>query len=187
MLFYVRKDGQALLHKDVYKLCPEFLVLKEKEVTYMVLVYDYHSPFAQLELSDRRKRAEKQEDLKDPEKSSKMQSAIKLYLALQYDGKRAIVKGYQDKIKMLQNQLMDPDVSPSKITSILSSQDMLQAKIDDLQSEIEFNMFQAELKGGRTKSLLEYMQDNRKLHDMELENQNDVNITVDWDIPSTDE
>lgn len=187
MLFYTDKKGNALLHKDVYRLCPEFSVLKESEVTYIVLVYDYYSPFSQLEQQDRQRRAEKQLGFENIEKSDKIRSAIQLYLSIQYDSKRAIIKGYQDKIKMLQHQLMDPDTSPSKITQILQSQDILQNKIDDLQSEIEFSMFSAELKGGRTKSLLEYMQDNKKLWEMEMDNENDIDITVAYNIPSTDE
>jgi hypothetical protein len=188
MLFHVSKDGKALLHKDVYKLCPELSILNEDEVMYIVMVYDYYSPYHQIELEDRRKRISKIYNLKENiEDSVKIKSAINLYLSLQYDGRRAIVYEYKKKIKMLSVELMHPDCSPSKITQILSSQDLLKTKIEDLEKEIEFSMLQANLKGGRTKSLIEYMQENRKLYEMEMDNSTDIDIRPSWVIPSSNE
>jgi len=41
MLFHTSKDGQVLLHKDVYKICPEFKILSEEEVRYIVLALNH--------------------------------------------------------------------------------------------------------------------------------------------------
>jgi hypothetical protein len=188
MLFYVDKEGKAFLHKDVYKLCPEFGILRDEEVMAVVLIYDYHSPYHQLDLSDRRRRVLKQLSLSENfEDSAKIKSAVKLYQSLQYDGRRDIIYEYKKKVKMLSVQLMDPECSPNKITQILSSQDLLNQKIQDLEKEVEFSMFQSNLKGGRSKSLIEWMQENRKLHEIEMEQRDDISIKPSWNIPDTNE
>jgi hypothetical protein len=187
MLFYTSKDGKALLQEDVYKLCPEFRVLKDEEVQYIVLVYDYCSPFNQLEEVDRKKQALKLSGLDKPESDPKIKAAIKMYIAMQYDTKRERIKTYREKIKTLDVQLRDPDLPPSRISQIITSQDTLEAKINDLESEIEFSMFSGELKGGRTKSYLEWMKENKKLHDMEMNQEEDISIQPAWEIPKMDE
>lgn len=187
MLFHTNKDGTALLHDDVYKLCPEFKVLKEDIVQYIVLVYDYYSPFNQMDTSDRKKRASKLLDLKNIEDKQEIRAAIDLYVSLQFDPRRERIRTYREKIKILDVQMKNTDISPSKINQIIQGQDILDKKIAELESEIEYSMLSGELRGGRKKSLLEFMKENRKLAEMELEAEDEISVQVAFDIPSIDE
>ena len=60
MLFKLTRDNTAILHKDCYKLCPELKTLTEKQLLYVILAYDYKSPYFQLPLEERKRTARAQ-------------------------------------------------------------------------------------------------------------------------------
>tara|TARA_Y100001951_G_scaffold88783_1_gene80631 strand:+ start:263 stop:790 length:528 start_codon:yes stop_codon:yes gene_type:complete len=168
MLFKLAKDNSVILHKDCYKLCPELKVLTEQQMLYVILAYDYKSPYVQLPLEERRRTARSQvyKSMKmDPEKKKIVSNAIQLYISLQYEPKRETLDTYQSKIKMLERELM-ATLDTTEITKITRSIQHLMKSYDEVQKEIERSEIMEELEGGGKLSLLEKMQNSRKLYSL---------------------
>ena len=168
MLFKLAKDNSVILHKDCYKLCPELKVLTEQQMLYVILAYDYKSPYVQLPLEERRRTARSQvyKSMKmDPEKKKLVSNAIQLYISLQYEPKRETLDTYQSKIKMLERELM-ATLDTTEITKITRSIQHLMKSYDEVQKEIERSEIMEELEGGGKLSLLEKMQNSRKLYSL---------------------
>ncbi|MAH46773.1 hypothetical protein CMI37_13170 [Candidatus Pacearchaeota archaeon] len=166
MLFKLTKDNSVILHKDCYKLCPELKALTEKQMLYVILAYDYKSPYVQLPLEERRRTARSQvykSMEKDPEKKKLVSDAIEMYMSLQYEPKRETLDTYQSKIKMLERELM-ATLDTTEITKITRSIQHLMKSYDEVQKEIERSEIMEELEGGGKLSLLEKMQNSRKLY-----------------------
>ena len=168
MLIKVSKDNTVILHKHYYKLCPSFAALSDKEMLYVVLAYDYKSVYNQLPLEERRRtaRAQVYKTLDtDPEKKKIVCTAIEEYMSLQYDPRRETLDTYTTKIKMLERDLMATS-DTTEITKITRSIAHLMKSHNDVQKEIERSEVMEELEGGGKMSLLEQMQNNRKIYNL---------------------
>ena len=168
MLFKLSKDNTAILHKDCYKLCPSLNGLSEKQMLYVILAYDYKSPYTQLPLEERRRtaRAQVYRTLDtDPEKKRIVRDAVEEYISLQYDPRKETLDTYTTKIKMLERDLMATS-DTTEITKITRSIAHLMKSHNDVQKEIERSEVMEELEGGGKLSLLEQMQNSRKIYNL---------------------
>lgn len=165
LLFYTDEKHKVILRPDCYKLSPELQILKDDEVLFIALAYDYHSPYRQFPEHERVKKAMIHAfDYYDTElvQKTSMKLAIEAYKGLQYDPKIELANRYQLKIDKLLNQL-DGEDTPSAIKKIMEAVDALRANIRDLQNEyVQSLSAKGQIKGNKERSWLEEMQSNQK-------------------------
>lgn len=166
MLFKLNKDNTAVLHQECYQLCPALKNLNSKQILYIILTYDYDSPYRLLPLEERRRTAKAQvygtSDVK-PENDKIILVGIKIFMSLQYDPKRESIETYSKKIQLLENDLLTSS-GASEITGIIKSIEHLTKASDNMQKDIDRDESLEELEGGGKLSLLEKMQNNGKLY-----------------------
>lgn len=111
-LFSINKKGTKILHPDAYKLCPELKNLEEDELLAIILAYDYYSPYRQLPLDERLRRAKAQVYKgKDTDlwERKKIKDAVDMYLSLQYDPRHESIRVYQDKIASIHEKIRETE------------------------------------------------------------------------------
>lgn len=163
LLFKLNAQNNAVIHPEAVKLCPELKKLTKEEVLYIILTYDYHSPFKQFELSERKRLARNRvyKTLsKDPESKKVVQNGIDAYRSLQYDPIRETLESYRRKVTALRLQLDNAETLhvTKNITQTIS---LLNREIKEMETEVEENEQMAEIKGGGELSLIELFQKNR--------------------------
>lgn len=172
MLFYVDIKNNAVLHPEVVKLCPSLGALDEKEVLYIVLAHDYNSPYKQFPELERRRKAmwhafgENEVDLIN---SPRIVAAANDYLSLQWNPKIETARAYQKKIDSLTVQLQE-ETAPTQIDKIDKAIESLTKRLNSMNREVaEDYVDEGVLKGGRTKSFLEKMLENKKRYESVVE------------------
>jgi len=166
MLFTLTKDNQAVFRPECIQLCQPLAVLNEKQRLYVILAYDYHSPYHQLPKEEwkRTARVHVYGSLDyDPEESTIVTSAVRAYVSLQYDPKRETIQVYITKVRYLERDLTRED-SSTKINQILKSISLLQKSAEELQKEIDKDEDMLQLEGEGKLSFLEKMQNSRELY-----------------------
>lgn len=183
-LFYLNSKNTAVLHDECYKLCPDLRMVTKDEILYIILAYDYKSPFHQFPEEDRVLKARRQvwgnDASGDPERKKTVQKAIQAYMSIQYDHRRETIKKYRNKQRLIENQLIHEE-SATKIKGYIDTINILEKNCTDLQQKIDFDEQQAELKGGGKKSLIEQMQESKEL--FELWNPDvidDIDINIEY-------
>ena len=172
MLFTLTKDNQAIFQPECIQLCQPLAVLNQKQQLYVILAYDYGSPYHQLPKEEwkRTARVEVYRSLDyDPEENPIVVTAIRCYMSLQYDPKRETQQVYLTKIKQLERSLITAD-SSVEINRIVKSISLLQTSTEDLQKEIDKDEDALQLEGEGKLSLLEKMQKSRDLFKMHYVN-----------------
>jgi hypothetical protein len=169
MLFYTDKEGKVILHPDAYKVCPEFKVLNEKDMLYVILFTDYYSHFAQFPEMERKKKARgwvygmKAED---PQKRPEIREAIELYNDLQFDEDRHLYRVYQNKMRNLQ-LLYQNETDPDRSDKYLKAIENLKKSMADLHRQISSNTrVEYVLKGDKKMSFLEKLRKKKKYAEM---------------------
>jgi len=167
-LFYLDKKFDVILHEECYKVCPQLRSITKPELLYIILVFDYKSPYHQFPEEERKRKAKHHvwstKEVKNDGKDSVM-TAIDLYMSLQYDPRREKIKTYRKKQDQIQRQFETED-SPHKIKSWMETIEMLEKNCKDIQLEIDLDEQEVDLKGGGKKSLLETLHDNKQLYDL---------------------
>lgn len=168
MLFYVDSKNNCVLHPEVIKLCPSFRALDEKETLYVVLFADYTSPYKQFPEHDRKRKAmwhafdDNETELIE---SARILAAVDDYMSLQWSPKIELAKTYQRKIDDLSRQLLE-ETAPTSISKIDDSIDKLTKRLNAMNKEVlDDYLIEGVLKGGRTKSFLEKILDNKKRYE----------------------
>lgn len=118
LLFYTDLKNNLILRPECIKLCPNLSVLSEQELLYIILAYDYQSPYRQFPEHERKRKAmfhafddNKFEIL---EKQS-IKNAIADYISLQYDPKIELIKKYQKRVdKYMEDWEADDNASSAK-------------------------------------------------------------------------
>lgn len=166
-LFYIDEKANTVLHPDCYKLYPAFEKLSEKEILWMVLAYDYHSPYRQFPERDRVRRAMFHVfDDAMPELLSdqKILAAIEAYKGLQYDENIEQVKSFKKTIESYLSGL-DTDDSPSSVSKKLSVISELRGEIRKIENEIiDKAQLKGQIRGKKTLSWFEDLSRNEKLY-----------------------
>lgn len=162
-LFNINKKGTILIHPEAVKLCPELSVLDEKEIRFLILAYDYESPFNQQPEQDRLHRAKhivyNNEEIPDL-KSNKWIAAINAYKGLQYNPKREMMRVYENKLITLSKEL-ERDLSSIEIKKILDSQKQIRLALKELNEELmDAEEMKITIKGGGELSFIERITTN---------------------------
>lgn len=182
-LFYIDDKNKILLHEECYKVCPELQKLSQEELLFVICYVDYKGPFHQWPDEEKLRKSKRYIwGTKDiyPEKREKMARAIKFYKSLQYDPKRATIENYQNKIDLLNSTIIS-ETNPTKLKQYLDAVRMLNSEIQELQEEVDKNeLYEAQLKGGGKKSLLERLQANNDLYILKNRGEDKVGIEVDF-------
>jgi hypothetical protein len=165
-VFSLNQEGTVILHPDAVKLEPVLKQLTENQLLYVIWVHDYlQSPLRKKPIEDRKRLAKVKffPDMeKDLEEYPIMKAAILSFKGLIYDEKYETADTYKNKIYQLQKNLMSTE-GTQEIKNITSAINMLRKSIEDLENEIEDEEQVKYVKGGRSLSMLEQWQRNRKL------------------------
>lgn len=166
LLFRLDKKFTVVLDEDAMDLEPCLRLLNSKQKLFLVLGWDYFSPYARLTKEERIGRARRQtygkEDV-SPETDKKFINAIEAYMGLQYDYRRDFRDSNLDRAKELQHEMIsEKDVSKipkyqSAINVFLDNAKKYQAEIDALSIEEQDN-----LKGDSKLSFIEKWQNNQR-------------------------
>ena len=104
---------------------------------------------------------------------------MELYLDLQYDPRMEMIKTYQRKIHLMQGVLFDEE-NPTRIKSLSDAMDNLQDKCEKIQRELDFDELKnASLLGSKKKSLLEQLQERKKLSELRDYDYPEIKIIYD--------
>lgn len=168
-LFKIDSEGDVRLQDDTFLLIPELKEvydskeLGSKAIRWIVLVYDYKSPYRQLTLSARIKEAT--EDIYNKEKikvlnNGIMQDAIKKYNKLQFDPLRDQYQVYTDKIAEYNQYMRDMGLRAETAKELqdlmIGSEKVIKAR-ENLKELIIKKEDEARIHGGGEASLLEEM------------------------------
>lgn len=164
-LFYFNERENIVLRPECVKLSPELSLLDKDELTFIILVYDYHSIYRQWPEADRIRKAMMYVwNDNNPKilESRKVNAAIQAYKALQFNPKEEQIRRYQQKII----QMMDVIESEKSVTAIKNAREIiagLKKDILELENEIAEGVRQeGEIKGGGKLSWLEDKMNNNK-------------------------
>ena len=166
-LIHINEKTNSILHADVVKLFPGFKKLSEDEVLYIVLTYDYCSPYSHFTLDDRRRRATMHvwNDNKLPEldKRQDIQFAIEAYKSLQYNPKEELAKALQNRVTQLSAGIEDGSAPIEKTVKDIA---LLRKEIKSLEQEVLLAYQEdGKLVGGGQRSFLESLQRNKDLYE----------------------
>lgn len=170
MLFQLDKKNQIILRPEAIQLVPAFKKLDSDEMLFVILFMDYHSPYHQFPDRERLEKSLRHVYKTRNKKIEKhVKDACNEYASLQYDERRVTIEIYQQKIHALQSRL-EATEEEKDIISYMNAIDKLQAKCEDLQRQINFDeQANAVLYGREGKSMIELLQENKKLSEMREE------------------
>lgn len=170
MLFYCDTKNNIVLHPDVVKLSPELGLLKDDEVLFIILAYDYNSIYRQFPERQRISKAifhtwgDNKPELQSEDKMPKrMVSAIREYKSLQYNRNIELIELYSRKIDE-QMEILDADKSTNGIKTASENIDRFKKLIKSIESEvIEEKLMEGQLKGKTELGHLEKLKANQKM------------------------
>jgi hypothetical protein len=162
MLFTINEKG-VLLHPEAVKLEPVLKKLSAPDLLFLILVYDYDSPYKQLpELQKKLTSSRRCYDNDDfVGHIKRLGKAIDAYNGLQYDIRRETIKNYQAKIAGLNIQLMATD-STLDIKKFHEAIDFLTKTSLRLQKDLVLEEVSALDGIGEDASFLEKWADNKR-------------------------
>lgn len=164
-IFTVNNNHTVILSSDAVKLCTELSKLTEEQVLYIILAYDYlESPWRRYPLEDRKRLAKRKiwgENEFIPEDFKNVSSAIDEYKGLIYDIDYEMRDSLLSKMKTLDNNLTI-ETDTTKINLILKSQDIIKARLDELDVKIDIKQEVIKLKSSKKLSYIETFMRNRK-------------------------
>jgi hypothetical protein len=166
-LFKIDDEGDVKLQDDTFLLIPELKEvydsseLGSKAIRWIVLVYDYKSPYRQLTLSARIEEAT--QDIYQKKKVKElncglMQDAIKKYNKLQFDPLRDQYRVYTDKIaeynEYISKMGLRSDTAKELQDLMINSEKVIKAR-ENLKEMIIKKEDEERIHGGGEASLLE--------------------------------
>lgn len=167
LLFSINKKGNAVLNKDAIGLCPELQYLSDEEIMFIILAYDYGSPYRQLPEGDRIRRSifhAYGNTESNPLEREIVKIGIDCYRSLQYDPKRELIRTYKKKLNTLDRALEQAEQASVMKTIIQAQRDIVKS-IDSLEEEISKNeQEEAQIEGGLKNSYLEKLMRNREVY-----------------------
>ncbi len=165
MIFRIDKKEKVVLDADAVKLCPVLKKLEQKKLLFVILAYDYTSPFHRFPEAERIRKAKvlvwETTDV-DTDKDSFLKECIDEYKSLQYDVKRETMAVYESKIAQMNTELM-AEASPRRIKEIDEAIERLAARREKMQREIDMDEEASRvIKGGQQMSMIEKWQENKR-------------------------
>ena len=167
MLFLLNKRNQIILRPEALKLVPAFKNLTKEESLFMILFMDYNSPYHQLPDRERLEKSLRHVYSTRNRKVTKVVTkACEKYAELQYDERRTTMDSYQQKIQVLR-KAFDETNNTTEIINLSDTIEKLQRKMEKLQHDINYDeQTDAVLYGREEKSLIETLQQNKRLSEM---------------------
>lgn len=156
-LFRINAQKKILLDKEAIKLVPELKNLKQDQILYLILAYDYNSKYHQWPEEERKRKACHEvygTTEKDPESSKLMRKAIDGYIGLQYNQKVETIKAYTNKMRRLDLDL-DEAATAKEISDIIRAKQHLNSAIKELERDLDQEYEHIELRGDGNLSLIE--------------------------------
>lgn len=171
-LFHINEKKKTVLHPYAIQLCQELAMLNEQEIMFIILAFDYNSPYKQFPERQRLSKAiwrvwedNKPNILDEEKRDKKLKLAINAYKSLQYNHNEELKIIYQKKIEQAQSEILTEE-APNRLKHLREIISGFRADIRELDAEIvETNINQSELKNDRELSLLETWQTNIKHYD----------------------
>jgi hypothetical protein len=143
-LWKIDKKNHLLLEKDAAKLTKYLKKADEDCLRFIILAYDYESPFKRYPEKDRIRKAKRvvwNKDEKDgffPE--DQLEKEIVEYRELQYDSRRELVELYKTKITLLQEEILKSDkpgqIKPGQIVKIDGDIQVLMERMKSMENAI---------------------------------------------------
>lgn len=168
-LFFIDKSAKKVLHPNAIKLCPELGVLSEEETLWVILAYDYHSPYNQFPEEERQRKAESHVwGTQAPQNyltKEKIKLAIDAYKSLQWNPKIELMRIYQKKIDDLNVDLAKASKN-EMIPDIIKTTKEIRKYIKELEDEVLGDEIEeSQLTGNKELSWLEKMQQNKAYYE----------------------
>lgn len=138
LLFSINSKGNIILSPDAVKIFPIFNQLDNNQMLFIVLAYDYSSPYRLFTRSEQVRRAMVHVYTKEYPKMLEvplMKKAIEGYMALQYDSKQEQRKTYLAKIEKINDAIRDAE-SPVVIGNYLKINKELRSELESMDKEI---------------------------------------------------
>ena len=161
-IFRVKDDHSIIIDKDALLLSPELSKISEKELKYIVLVYDtIDSPMRKMPLDMRKEMAKRRifGDVKtDIEKSEAIIKAIDAYRSLCYDPIRESIDALRGKIYFINRKLLESDLNLKDAKEYVNQLEFYENKMYSLEEEVRKEELIAEIKGKKTLSNVENWQ-----------------------------
>lgn len=179
-LFRVNEREKIIIDLEAIKLCPGLKKVGQDDLLFIILAYDYNSPFKRLDEDERIRRAMRRAFGKDDlESIDRLKKVISDYRSLQYDERRETVNAYRKKVGVLRLELINEN-KPGTIESIGKTIKYLHDEIENLQEKIDKDDELIILSSGGKLTILENWQKNRKqfLVDQERDTENEEQIRL---------
>jgi hypothetical protein len=164
-VFKMDKSFDVVLNKDAVKLVPELTGLSKDQLKYVILVADYvDSPLRKRPLEERKAMAARMVygDGKNIE-TDKIKLAIESYRSLVFDIRRETIDIFKQKIKVLQKEVIMPDISFSRMKEIDQTITFMQDRVASIEHQLDIEEGEEiEIKGGKVLSYLEKWQRSQR-------------------------
>lgn len=161
-LFYVDEREKIVLRPEALKLKEELRVLNDKEIYFIIMYCDYHSPYHQLPEVQKRNNAMWEafgDNVPGLLDKPKIKVAIEAYTALQYNDKIELIKRYRTKLDRISQRFLSPEYdedSPTSNSNLMKTISQLRDAIRELDQEVAQEMKDSgQIKGDSELSLLE--------------------------------
>jgi hypothetical protein len=162
MIFKVDKTYTVLLNPEAVKLIPEFAVLTQQELLFIILVEDYcDSPFRKKPYEERWSLAVKRVFGDNPInlETNKIKVARDLYRSLVFDIRRETLDVYKRKAEMYHKQMLSSDIEFKKIKELDQAVQYLEDRIQSIEASLAADdITNVKLKGDRQLSYIEIWQ-----------------------------
>lgn len=164
-IFLFDKKERCVVNPDALKLTTYLKKISKDEFYYIVLAYDYESPYHQLPEDDRKLKARRQvfksgggDDIETGNEN--LIQAVREYKSLQYDPQREILNNYIDRIKKLNNEFLN-ETNMDKLVKLDKTIALIQKRAEDMQQKINKSLSSMEVKGKRKLNYIEIWQANQ--------------------------
>ena len=163
-LFAFDKKENVILNPLAVKLAPGLKKLSQQEFLFVVLAYDYESPFHQFDEGERILKAKRRafgDSEVDISGNKKLAEGITEYRSLQFNVERETQLVYQAKISQLRMQLYDA-TEAKQIKELTATIELLTGEINKIQSSLDTNREAIFTNQGEEITFIENWQLNQK-------------------------
>ena len=164
-VFTVDREFKIILRKEAVKLTTYLHLLDEKTLLYVVLSEDYtYSHYKLKPKTERQQLAIRRVWGSNPPNLSEIENlkeSILEYQSLIFDSLKFKRDTYTSKLVQLGKSL-DAESEPARISSILKAIDLIEERLNIIDSEIDRNEEKIQLAGDRKISLIERLMRKRK-------------------------
>ena len=161
-IFRIKDDDSIIIDKNAVLLIPELTKVTEKELRYIILVYDwFDSPLRKMPFDMRCQMAKRRvwgNIKKDVEKSVEMIKAIDGYKSICHDPVRESIDAMRSKISRLNKEILSPTLNLADSKTNVSQLEFFESKLYNLENEVKKEETVIEIKGKKNLSNLETWQ-----------------------------